>query len=57
MYLVTTDDKYKLLYNLIAAEGADRVPKPRIKLTRLHGVVAPRIKMLVHFCIPSVTWT
>jgi ATP-dependent RNA helicase RhlB len=25
VYLVTTDDKYKLLYNLIAAEGADRV--------------------------------
>lgn len=25
VYLVTTEDKYKLLYNLIAAEGADRV--------------------------------
>jgi len=25
VYLVTTDDKYKLLYNLIAADGADRV--------------------------------
>ena len=25
VYLVTTDDKYKLLYNLIAAEGSDRV--------------------------------
>lgn len=25
VYLVTTEDKYKLLYNIIAAEGADRV--------------------------------
>jgi hypothetical protein len=39
------------------ARLAALVPKPRVNLTRFHGVFAPRRKMLLHFLHIVHPWT